>query len=232
MNLKNISIPTLTVLCFFCIIQCSKRTTKILNFDLSYDETVKEDDLLKTGRYSEIVFSNNMPISFIQYDNGKIISKGIFDSAGEIAEFEYFLDDQNDSVKYSYKYLPSKRLDIIIIESDSVELGRIEFSYKPNGILEKKTSYKKDDESNDLKIAFTVNYKVENNIIIAEHVNNIRKEVIEYTLGKSVNQKKYYDNSCMEKLFSDIMKDKGIISTKKLKYKYSVSNLTRKDATL
>jgi len=215
MNLKNISIPTLTVLCFFCIIQCSKRTTKILNFDLSYDETVKEDDLLKTGRYSEIVFSNNMPISFIQYDNGKIISKGIFDSAGEIAEFEYFLDDQNDSVKYSYKYLPSKRLDIIIIESDSVELGRIEFSYKPNGILEKKTSYKKDDESNDLKIAFTVNYKVENNIIIAEHVNNIRKEVIEYTLGKSANQKKYYDNSCMERLFSDIMNDKEIVSAKK-----------------
>ncbi|HQO21583.1 MAG TPA: hypothetical protein PLM72_00725 [Spirochaetota bacterium] len=215
MNLKNISILALTALCFICIIQCSKRTTKILNFDLSYDETVKEDDLLKNGRYSEIVFSNNMPISFSQYDNGEIISKGIFGSAGEIAEFEYILDDRNDSVKYSYKYLPSKKLDKIIIESDSVKLGRIEFSYNLNGILEKKTSYKKDDDSSDLETALTVNYKVENNFIIAEHIDNIRKEVIEYTLAKSVKPKIYYDNSCMERLFSDIMKDKEIVSTKK-----------------
>ena len=47
-------------------------------------------------------------------------------------------------------------------------------------ILPAFTLEKKDDDTNDLKTAFTVNYKVEPNLIIAEHVNSIRKEVIEY----------------------------------------------------
>lgn len=217
MNLKNILIATLTVLCIFCVNQCSKKTTKIINFDLSYDESVKEDDLLKTGRYSEIVFSNNnIPLSFTQYEKGKTIAKGVFGSAGELAEFEQYLGDHGSSVKYSYKYLPSKRLDKIIIESDSAELGRIGFSYNDNGILEKKTCYKKDDESSDYKITLIANYSVKDNLIIAEHNNNGRKEIAEYTFAKSAKRKIYYDNSCMERLFDNILKDKDIINKSKL----------------